>query len=681
MHKVVLGIIAIGLTAWAQSPAAPEAASANKPDKASAYYHYTLAHMYAELASAYGNRNDYLNKAIENYKEAIKADPTAPLLTEELSELYIGSGRLREAQSDAEDTLRQNPNDLPAHRLLAQIYTQQIGGGDRQQRIDDGMLHKAIDEYQKITQLAPKDVESWDMLGRLQKVAQNSAEAQNAYKKALEIDPDNEEALTGLAQVYLDLGDNTEAAAIIKKLADKSPSQRSLRALAGTYEQMKEFSLAADALNRAIEMNPPDASDLKHELAQDQVFAKQYDAALKTYQDLVEDEPSDAQAYLHMSQIYREQKNFAKAREMSDKAKAIEPDDIEIRYNEVGILEAEGKVDDAIHALNDILVNTEKNTYNPEELSNRLALLEKLANLERTIDQTDSAVAALRQMADLQPKIAPQLSAEIINTYMIGKDFPKAEQEADAALKKWPDDRTIHLTHASLLAEMDKIDPAAAEVKKLLGGKNDRETYLALSEVYDKGKKWEDMAKALNSAEKLSQSNDEKEDVWFRRGAMLEREKKVEESEAEFRKVLELSPDNAATLNYLGFMLADRNTKLNEALDMINKAVGQDPNNGAYLDSLGWVYFRLGRLQEAEDNIRKALVFTPRDATVHDHLGDVLMKESKVRDAVGQWEASLKEWNSTPAVDQEPSDIAKVKSKLDSAKIRLAKEGGKPDKR
>jgi tetratricopeptide (TPR) repeat protein len=666
-------MMAVGLTAWAQAPAAAAPDAAAKVDKASAYYHYTLAHMYAELASAYGNRGDYLNKAIENYKDAIKADPTSPLLSEELSELYIGSGRLREAQSDAEDSLRQNPNDIAAHRLLAHIYTQQIG--DRQQnRIDEGMLHKAIDEYQKLTQLAPKDVDSWLMLGRLQKVAQNSVEAQNAFKQAMVIDPDNEDALTGLAQVYLDLGDNTSAANLIKKLAEKTPSQRSLRALANAYEQMKEYPLAADALNRAIEMNPPDASDLKHELAQDQLFAKQYDAALKTYQDLVQDEPSDAQSFLRMSQIYREQKDFVKAREMSDKAKAIEPDSVEIRYNEVGILESEGKVSDAIRTLSDLLVSTQKRAYNQEEKANRMALLEKLANLNRTLDQTEPAVAALRQMADLDPNLAPRLTGEIIDTYRFGKDFPKAQEESDAAIKKWPDDRTIQLKHAALLADMGKVDPAAAEVKKLLGGKNDRETYLALAEIYDKGKKYPEMTKALDDAEKLSQSNDEKEGVWFMRGAMYEKQKKEEQSEAEFRKILEMDPDSGATLNYLGFMLADRNTKLPEALQMITKAVNQDPNNGAYLDSLGWVYFRMGRLQEAEDNIRKALVFTPRDATVHDHLGDVLMKESKVRDAVGQWEASLKEWQSSSPADQEPADISKVKNKLDTAKVRLAKE-------
>ncbi len=118
--------------------------AAPKIDKSSAYYHYALAHMYAEQASMYGNRGDYVNKAIENYKEAIKADPTAAMLSEELSDLYVQSGRLREAQTDAEDVLKQNPNDLNAHRLLARIFTRLVGDG-RSGKVDETMLRRATE--------------------------------------------------------------------------------------------------------------------------------------------------------------------------------------------------------------------------------------------------------------------------------------------------------------------------------------------------------------------------------------------------------------------------------------------------------------------------------------------------------------------------------------------------------
>src|SRR5262249_43353400 len=159
-------------------------------DRATAYYHYSLAHMYAEMAAASGGRNgELVSKAIENYKAAIKADPKTPMLSEELSEIYIETGRLREAENDANEALKQNPNDINAIRLLARIYTRQIGDSQQGSRVDEAMLRKAIEQYQRITRLDPKDVDSWLMLGRLQKAAQNSVDAKDAYNKVLEIEP------------------------------------------------------------------------------------------------------------------------------------------------------------------------------------------------------------------------------------------------------------------------------------------------------------------------------------------------------------------------------------------------------------------------------------------------------------------------------------------------------------
>ena len=110
--------------------------------------------------------------------------------------MYIQSGRLREAVTEAEDALKQNPDDLNSRRLLARIYTRLIGDSQAN-RIDENMVKKAIEQYQKITAGDPKDVESWLMLGRLDKIAQNSTDALAAYKKVLELDPGNEDAMTG----------------------------------------------------------------------------------------------------------------------------------------------------------------------------------------------------------------------------------------------------------------------------------------------------------------------------------------------------------------------------------------------------------------------------------------------------------------------------------------------------
>ena len=648
-------------------------ASPAKGDKAAAYYNYALGHLYSELASAYGNRGDYFSKAVDAYRAALKADPSATFIAEELSDLYIQSGRLREAVTEAEDELKQNPDDLNARRLLARIYTRLIG--DQQNRVDENMVKKAIDQWEKITAGDPKDVESWLMLGRLDKIAQNSTEAMRAYKKALEVDPDNEDAMTGLAMVYTDLGDNKAAADLLRRVADKNPSPRSLISLAGVYEQLKDYSLAAEMLRRALDQQPGNA-DLKRPLAEDLLQSDQVDDALKIYQELAEDDPKDPSSLLRMSQIYRQKHDLAKAREAAEKAKEIEPNNIEIQYNDVLLLEAEGKVPDAIKSLKTILDSTAKKTYSGSEKRNRAALLDKLGFLNRSIEQYPQAIEVYRQIADLDSDSAAGAEAEIIETYRQSKDFQKAEAESEAASKKYPNDSSVRAERASLLADMGKTDQAAAEARKLMDGKNDFGVYLNLADIYEKGKNFTEMAKTLDSAEGLAKGNDEKVRVMFMRGAMYERQKNFTNAEAEFRKVLALDPENAGTLNYLGYMLADRNVRLDEAKDLISKALAQEPNSGAYLDSMGWVYFRLNKLQEAEEKLRRALEYMSRDATVHDHLAEVYFREGKTREAIAQWQNSLKEWQTSSPSEIDHSEVSKIQKKLEDAKVRLAREGG-----
>jgi tetratricopeptide (TPR) repeat protein len=125
-------------------------------------------------------------------------------------------------------------------------------------------------------------------------------------------------------------------------------------------------------------------------------------------------------------------------------------------------------------------------------------------------------------------------------------------------------------------------------------------------------------------------------------------------------------------------MLADRGVRLDEAQQLIERAMKLDPNNYAYLDSLGWVYYRQNKLSEAEQQLIRSLQLSSKDATIHDHLGDVYFKEGKVKEAILQWQSSLKEWSNGPAAEAEPEDVAKVQKKLDSARVRLAKGQSKP---
>ncbi len=640
--------------------------------KASAYYHFSLGHLYEELAAANGNRSDYVNKAIDNYRETIKEDPTASFLIEDIAELYRVSGRIREAVEEAQGAIQKNPNDLNAHRVLAHIYTQQIGD-TQANHVDEGMVRKAVEQYKFVTDKDPKDVESLVMLGRLNRVLENSVDAEMAFKKVLVIEPDNEDATTGLASVYSDRNDPKAAAELLDRLSKKTPSAKAYVSLANSYESMHEYGLAADAYKNALSLDNTH-TELKGALAQDQALAGRYDDALATYREMADANPRDPQPYVGMAQIYRERKQFADARTALNKAKTLEPDNLEVRFNEVGLLEEEGKTPEAIAALKSIVDSTDRKTYDPSQKAARAKMLEQLGLLYRSNDQYEQSAATFRQIETLDPDLAPRAEAQVIDTYRQGKEYGKAQAASEAAIKKYPKDRTVREVRAQLLSDQGKPDEAVAELKRLLDGKNDRELYVAMADIQQKAKKYNEATESLDQAEKLAGTKEEKTNILFMRGAMYEREKKYELAEQTFRKVLESDPSNASALNYLGYMLADRNTRLPEAQDYIQRAVKLDPNNYAFLDSLGWVYYRMNKLDEAEKQLTRSLQMSAKDPTIHDHLGDVYFKEGKTKEAIAQWQSSLKQYNDGSPSDAEPDEIAKVQKKLDSARTAQARE-------
>jgi len=295
-----------------------------------------------------------------------------------------------------------------------------------------------------------------------------------------------------------------------------------------------------------------------------------------------------------------------------------------------------------------LVKDTEKRNYTAAEAESRVMMLQQLGILHRSNAQYPQALEQFRAAAKLAK--SPSISLQIIDTYRAAKDPENARKEADAAI---------------------------VEIRTQANGKMTPQVHLALATIYEKAKRPNEEAAALDAAEKLNPSKDEQETIHFMRGAMLERQKKIEPAEAEFRKVLVLNPDNTGALNYLGYMLVDHGMRVDEATQMIKKAVDSDPENGAYLDSLGWAYYRQGKFDEAETLLVKALDRVGQDPTVHDHLADVYMKLGKTKEAINQWQASIKEFSGAAGLDSEPEDVAKVTRKLDAARVRLAKETGK----
>jgi tetratricopeptide (TPR) repeat protein len=687
MKNVYSLIVILAIAAGAVAQQAPAAtsdnaltttskvpATARKTDRAAAYYHYMMAHIYEEQVAMYG-RSDLANKAIEEYRQAIDADPTSAYLTSGLAELYARTGRIRDAVLEAQDILKKDPNNLEAHKLLGRIYLRSLG--DVQEGTgSDSVLKLAIEQYEQIVKLDPESTDDHLLLGRLYKVNNDLQKAEKEFKTAVALQPDSEDAITALALLYTEENDYTKAAQVLGSVPDAARSAKLYSVLGYTYEQQKDYKKAIDAYRKATELDR-DNLDAIRGLAQNLLNDGQLDAALEQYKIVADANPEDAQSYLRMADIYRRQGKFDDALDSLKKAQSMVQDLMEVQYSFAEIYQAQGRYDEAVQTLQELLKKTEKadKNYTASEKSNRAVFLERLGTVYRESNNTQLAVDTFRQMLVLGNDAAMRAYQQIIDTYREAKQWQQATDAAKEATDKLPSDRGLKMVYAAQLADSGQPDQALQQVKAMLSGKpDDREVYVALAQMNSRLKRWPDAESNLDQAAKLSTSSEDKEYVDFLRGSMLERQKKYDQAEEVFRKVLATDPQNAAVLNYLGYMLADRGTKLDEALIMIKKAVELEPANGAYLDSLGWAYFKLGKYDQAEDNLTKASQHMGTDPTVQQHLGDLYQKTGRLKLAAAHWERAIQEWNKTVAAEVDGDEFAKVQKDLESAKVKLAKE-------
>jgi tetratricopeptide (TPR) repeat protein len=648
---------------------------ASKTDRAAAYYHYTLAHMYEEQVTIYG-RSELANKSMEEYRLAIEADPSSEFLTSALAELYVKTGRIRDAVLEAQDIIKRDPSNLEAHKLLGRIYLRSLGDMPGSGNGSDNVLKLAIEQYEMIVKIEPTNVDDHLLLGRLYRLNNDLQKAETELKTAVKLDPDSEEAVTTLALLYTDEGDTAHALQVLSAVPDTGRSAKLYAALGATYEQRKDYKSAIDAYKHAIQLDR-DNLDAIRGLAENLLNDGQVDAALDQYKVIADANPEDAQTYLRISEIYRRQGKYDDALDSLKKAQTMVPDALEVPYNIAVVYQAQGRYDEAAKLLQDLLKKTEKadNSYSQADRNNRGIFVERLGMVYRDQENYQAAVETFRKMIPLGDDNARTGYQDVIDTYREAKQWPEATAAAKEALQKLPNDRELRMVLDAQLADTGDPEKPLADVRSLLKGTpEDRDVYLRLAIMDQRLKRWSDAEEALNKAEQLSTKSEDKEYVYFLRGSTYEREKKYDEAEAEFKKVLAVNPQSAGTLNYLGYMNADRGVQLEESLTYIKQAVSLEPTNGAYLDSLGWAYFKLGKYDLAEESLNKASLHMASDPTVQDHLGDLYQKTGRLKLAAAHWERAVAEWNKTVASEVDTDLFTATQRKLDAAKVRLARE-------
>ena len=286
----------------------------------------------------------------------------------------------------------------------------------------------------------------------------------------------------------------------------------------------------------------------------------------------------------------------------------------------------------------------------------------------------------------LYTRVAEHLRPDHVDAILLSASLLDGLGQSDLAVKAYarvPEDHPAYhaaeLGRAQALRDSDKTDAAVEVLQRLAKTHGDQPiVHSTLGDTMRQLERYEEAIDAYTAA--LDLFEEETRSQWFlhyARAICLERLGRWEEAEADFRDALELNPDQPQVLNYLGYSLVEKQIKLDEALDMIERAAAARPDSGYIIDSLGWVLYRLGRYQEAVGHMERAAELMPVDPVVNDHLGDVYWAVGRKTEARFQWRRALSfiVYGSTG----EEVDPDRIRAKLDvGLDAVLAEEGAEP---
>jgi Flp pilus assembly protein TadD len=659
-------------------PGAEPAESSTAPSpRANAYYNYAMGHLFEQQYET-TNQPEFATQAIDAYKKAYALDPKSPVIGERLAEMYWKAQRVHEAVTEAQELLKRDPHDLQTRRLLGRIYLRSLG--DLTSSAQSEMAARAIEQYREVYRLDPTDSESALWLARLYRLRNEHDKAEEVLRSLIKQDPENEPAVEQLTQLLLDEGKSADAVLLLESITGRTPSPALLDLLGDAYTQTHDLAKAEGAYRKAVDLDPSELSHLRG-LGQTLLAEEKFADALSVYQKLADLMPDDSDVYLRLAQIYRELHQLDHAEENLLKARQYAPGSLEVMYNEAMLYEAQGRYEDAIRVLSDAVTGLKsQSTALPSRRRSLAILYQQLGQLYRDTQNFQAAIYTFEELGRLGEEEDRRSRMLIMDTYRAAKDLPKALQAGKDALAKYPSDPGLRTSDALLLGENGQTDEAVKVLRsQLTKTEADRDLYLNIAQVYERGRRYKEAEEAARTAEAIPGEPHENEMVWFLLGAIYERQKFYDRAETEFKKTLEVNPRNAPVLNYYGYMLGDLGIRLEEAEALVQRALKEEPHSGAYLDSLGWIYFRENKLGEAEATLRKAVERESHDATIRSHLADVYAKSGRTDLAAIEWEKSLAEWHRSLPADVENEKIAEIEKKLSQVKHRVAQKSSPQD--
>jgi predicted Zn-dependent protease len=589
----------------------------------------------AKLASNEGRYDE----ALLRFDKLIAKNPKDPVLLYERAMVLVDAGRVDRAIQELRAVADAHPDFYDPHRVLGRLLLDRAGGSKN--GVEDALKYLRV-----AFKLNPDDLSTGIAVAQLLLSTGKLSDAERVLASMVERAPDQRALNYNYADVLTKLGRGNEATPYLERAVAADPTfGPAIMRLLDIYQEDGSYLKAAQLLAPLVADDP-----LNLEMQRQQAFfyLRGGDArsAYDRYKALVAADPKDTRSQFGLAEALNDLEQYAEAEKIYAALLEKTPKEPEILGSYGLSLVGQKKWDEASAVFNRLL--------GLGSAPDHLAALARtqLAHIDLRKENYAAAVETAKSIFVFHDR--PNTQAINIALEALRKQQKTAEALAllEPLAAKFPSDPFVNARYVEALfraGQKDKAKELAAAQAKL-GSRN----AITVAEAYMQAG---ENATAIELVKNAAAARPEDTDLQFQLGSLYERAGDRKTAEKAFLALLEKNPDHAPTLNYLGYMWAEGSVNLDKAQEMLTRAVGQEPNNGAYVDSLGWVYFRLGKLDLAEKYLTDATRLLPRDATVHEHLGDVLA-------ARGDRQRALQSYRTALDLDPEAKDVDKIRSKI-----------------
>ena len=639
----------------------------------------------AQISRSADKRLDNLRKAAGYAGEARRmAEDNLEILSSYAQiQLRLGEHQLAAldlAQGAYEELRRETEGDLQVLISLGQIYLWK-------QEAD-----KAVEVLEEAASYLPNHRMVQTMLLDSLLETGRHREAEDVVRQLISIEPTSIEHRMKLAELQSERGAHSAAVATLSAAPEQMLSSPRLRRVLAQELHLSGDNGAALALTDELRAELPGGSGLNRLRVAILSSLTRYEEAVAELEQLLAAESDGGrllQGSLHLSRLLERVGNGERAAEVLRKLITDQEDQagqLQLKLALSGVLERQERMDEAVSLLRREVASS----GNAELPSLSLALADLLVRADRTqealelLDQTSSKLAGdpeaaqtvqslkLRRVAvlgaaeewevllDELPSLFASSSREIRSTARIfyidalaalGRVEEALQELQSGDLEIDPQRRVAK--QAQLLFEAGD-EAAATDLLAGISSAGATEDLFLIAQVYQRVERY---AESIPALEQILSKDDDSQQALFLLGAAHERSGDRGSAVETFQRLLDLAPDHTPTLNYLGYMWAEVGENLEEAVALILRAVALEPDNGAYVDSLGWAYFQLGRYEDARRHLEWAARLVPNDATIFEHLGDLYVALDNIARARSLYRQAL---------DLSEADIDTLRRKLEN---------------